>query len=202
VNRGRHPQWCGSADDRCEHSAELWRHRTGTRTLVTGSGEMLQAWGEQYVAFYSATTAEPSVVLMLIGGKAVRLTGTQARRLGEHLAGLVARVRNVELVAAKPGIEPHPTWCAWAKAADGEACHDSAFVRHHLSEMDELLTNGGELVEVEGGMWTSAWSSSDPLVTLTLDGKGVDLTPPQAAQLARDIAELVEQLSDEQARAA
>ncbi|MFI6732132.1 hypothetical protein ACIBI9_04295 [Nonomuraea sp. NPDC050451] len=180
----RHPAWCANADDRCEHSAELFLHRSRARTIVTASGQVLQAWTEQFAAFYSPATAATSVVLTLIGGATVRLTGPQARTLGSHLAELAGMLTSFDLVARAPGVEPHPTWCAWASTADGNACRDRAYTRHHLTEMFEVLSNDGTLIEVEGGIWVSDLAASDPLITLDLDGQEVMLTPAQAVELA------------------
>lgn len=187
----QHPEWCANRDEACEFSGELWRHRFVNRTIVTAAGEMLRVSGERFTAMYSPVAAAPSVLLTLIGQAPVRLTGRQAGMLGEHVIDVARQVSTVELVAARPGVEPHPTWCVWAASDDVDACHDSAFTRHHLSEMYELLTNDGTLIEVEGGMWTSDSASSDPLVTFTVCGKGVDITRTQAVELARGLSRTV-----------
>lgn len=181
----RHPAWCAAGSEVCEFSAELWQHRTTARTLVTDRGEVLQVSGEQFATFYTRTAAAPSVMLTLIGREQIRLTGRQALVLGEQLAGLVGLLGSFDLVAATPGVEPHPTWCAWASTADGEACRDSAFTWHHLSEMSEVLANDGTLIEVEGGMWVSDLASSDPAISLNLGGKEVTIIAAQAADLGR-----------------
>lgn len=188
MSTDQHPLWCTNGDQQCEHSPELWRHRTATERVVSGAGQMIQVWGQQYAAFYTTVAADPAVVLTLIGRPGISLTLPQAWMLGEHLAKVSGALRAFDLAAIEPGGEPHPTWCAWASTDEGNACQDSAFTRHHLTEMYEVLANDGTLVEVEGGIWTSDKAASDPLVSLNLGGQEVTITPAQAAELARALA--------------